>query len=131
MVTLSLFAIIRTAAAPGPVLTTRVGVARTAHCDRLRTLIILTTAGGAINAVIAANLGVYVDTVRNWRRRYVSDGLAWLVAQARSGIHRASPRSTSLRSRRWPASPPAERDVPLARSNESSCNRSRFRYGDR
>ena len=53
--------------------------ARTAHRDVLRAQIILAAADGRTNAAIAANLGLHVDTVRKWRRRFCTERLAGLA----------------------------------------------------
>src|SRR5215207_6766116 len=73
----------------------------------LRARIVLAAARRETNASIAGNLGVHVDTVRKWRRRYSADRLAGL----RTGLGRAgrgrSPRWPSPRSRHWLANHPA------------------------
>ncbi len=48
----------------------RVRRARTPWLDRLRAQIVLAAARGRINARIAADLGINVDTVRRWRGRF-------------------------------------------------------------
>ena len=53
--------------------------ARTAHRDVVRAQIILAAADGRSNAAIAADLGLHVDTVRKWRRRFCA------AAAGRSG----------------------------------------------
>ena len=47
----------------------RVRGARTPWLDRLRAQIVLAAARGRVNARIAADLGINVDTVRRWRGR--------------------------------------------------------------
>jgi hypothetical protein len=44
--------------------------ARAAHRDVVRARSILTAAEGVANARIAADLGLHIDTVRKWRRRF-------------------------------------------------------------
>ena len=61
------------------VLTVRAHAARTAHRDVIRARIILAADDGAPNAVIAADLGLHVDTVRKWRRRFHHHRLAGLA----------------------------------------------------
>ena len=51
----------------------RVRRARTPWLDRLRAQIVLAAARGRINARIAADLGINVDTVRRWRVRDVQE----------------------------------------------------------
>ncbi|RZL73304.1 MAG: helix-turn-helix domain-containing protein [Rhodococcus sp. (in: high G+C Gram-positive bacteria)] len=50
-------------------LTARARAVSDAHRDVLRARIVLAAADGHPNAVIAAGLGVHVDTVRKWRGR--------------------------------------------------------------
>ena len=66
-------------------LTSRAGSARTAHRDVIRARIILAAAQGVSNTRIAADLGIHVDTVRKWRRRFWQRRLAGLVDLPRSG----------------------------------------------
>lgn len=53
--------------------------------DVLRAQIVLLAADGATNAGIARRLGVCVDTVRKWRRRFTQSRLGGLRDQQRSG----------------------------------------------
>jgi hypothetical protein len=70
--------------------------------DRLRATIVRAAEAGQNNAVIAAGLGIYIDTVRKWRRRPAA-GAGRCAAQR--------PPAASSRSRRprsaggWPATP--------------------------
>ena len=61
----------------------RVRGAKTARRDRLRAQIVLAAARGQPNARIAAGLGISVDTVRKWRRRFAVRGLADLPRPGR------------------------------------------------
>src|SRR5260370_19798307 len=51
------------------VLMARARSVRSEYRDRRRAQIVLAAAAGTNNAVIAAGVGVHVDTVRKWRRR--------------------------------------------------------------
>ena len=51
----------------------------------LRARIVLAAARRESNASIARNLGVHVDSVREWRRRFAVDGLAGLRDRPRPG----------------------------------------------
>lgn len=51
----------------------------------LRVRVVLAAAAKVPNAVIAAHLGVTVDTVRTWRARFAVGGLEGLLDQPRSG----------------------------------------------
>ena len=54
----------------------------------IRARIVLAAAEGAANTEIAAEVGVHVDTVRKWRRRFAAAGLAGLEDLPRSGRRR-------------------------------------------
>ena len=66
-------------------LTCRAHAARTAHRDVLRARIVLAAADGTSNAAISADLGLHVDTVRKWRRRFYRERLAGLKDRPRPG----------------------------------------------
>jgi transposase len=59
--------------------------AKTAYRDWLRAQIVLAAARGRVNARIAADLGVSVDTVRKWRGRFAARGLDGLADLPRCG----------------------------------------------
>ena len=67
------------------VLTARARAGRSEHRDVVRARIVLASAAGSNNEVIAAEVGVHLDTVRKWRRRFATAGLAGLVDLPRSG----------------------------------------------
>src|SRR5664279_3683092 len=58
---------------------------RTPYRDRLRARIVLAAADGAANAEFARRVGVDVDTVRKWRKRFAADRLAGLRDAPRPG----------------------------------------------
>ena len=70
------------------VLRARAQSSRSAHRDVIRARIVLAAADGAANTEIAAAVGVHVDTVRKWRRRFATAGLPGLEDLARSGRRR-------------------------------------------
>jgi transposase len=67
------------------VLTRRSRGQKTPFRDKIRARIVLLAAHRWPNIAIAAEVGVTVDTVRTWRRRFASQGLAGLADRARSG----------------------------------------------
>jgi transposase len=67
------------------VLAARARSARSEYRDRLRARIVLAAAAGASTAVIAAEAGVCLDTVRKWRRRLAASRLPGLKDAPRSG----------------------------------------------
>jgi hypothetical protein len=70
------------------VLQARARASTAAHGDVIRARIVLAAAEGATNTQIAAEVGVYVDTVRQWRRRFATVGLPGLEDRPRSGRRR-------------------------------------------
>ncbi len=102
-------------AADEAVLTARAHSARAAHRDVIRARIVLAAADGRANAVIAADLGLHVDTVRRWRRRFCEHGLNGLADRPRSG---RPPRFTPVQVvevKSLACTPPPDHGVPLAR----------------
>ncbi len=102
-------------AADETILTARARSARAAHRDVIRARIVLAAADGRANAVIAADLGLHVDTVRRWRRRFCAHGLAGLADRPRSG---RPPRFTPVQVvevKALACTPPPDSGVPLAR----------------
>lgn len=67
------------------VLTRRAHGLKTPYRDKVRAWIVLLAAQRCSNAAIARQVGLSVDTVRTWRGRFASDGLAGLRDRARSG----------------------------------------------
>lgn len=97
------------------VLRARVRSGRTTHRDRVRARIVLAAADGVPHSVIAEDLGICVDTVRKWRKRFVSGGLDGLTDAARCGRPR---RITALERAEVTAMAcalPAETGLPLSR----------------
>jgi len=47
--------------------------------------VVLAAAAGTTNSAIGADLGVSVDTVRKWRKRFAEKGDAWVGGASRSG----------------------------------------------
>jgi transposase len=88
---------------------------RGAYRDRLRARIVLAAAAGTANAAIAADLGICVDTVRKWRRRFAAGRLAGLKDAPRSGrppVFTAAERAEAVA---LACSLPAETGVPLSK----------------
>ena len=85
------------------------------HRDVLRARIVLAAAGGDSNAVIARSLGVAVDTVRKWRRRFCEHGLDGLRDRPRSGRPRCFPAAAVAEVKALACELPADTDTPVAR----------------
>jgi transposase len=97
------------------VLAARARSVRGPYRDRLRAAIVLAAAAGQNNAAIAVELGVCTDTVRKWRRRFATGGLAGLADAPRSGrppVFTAADRAEVIA---LACALPAESGVPLAR----------------
>lgn len=114
MVTTSPFVIVLTAA-DLIVLTRLANSVRAEHRQVLRARIILAAGQGHPNAAIAADLGIHVDTVRKWRKRYARDGLAGLKDLPRSGRPTVFTPVQVAQVKALACTPPANSDVPLAR----------------
>ena len=71
-------------------LTCRANAARTAQRDVIRARIVLSAAEGQPNTAIAAKVGVHLDTVRKWRRRFFQRRISGLNDLDRPGrpLHR-------------------------------------------
>ena len=78
-------------------LTSRARGARAAHRDVVRATIILAAGEGVSNARIAADLGLHIDTVRKWRRRFWQRRLRGLADLPRSDRPAGSALSRSRR----------------------------------
>jgi transposase len=96
-------------------LTARAQAAKIPYRDVLRARIILACAAGISHAAIAGVLGICHDTVRKWRRRFASQGLAGLKDLPRPG---RAPTFTPVQKAEITAlacSPPEGSELPLAR----------------
>jgi transposase len=85
------------------------------HRDVLRARIVLAAADGATNAAIAWSLGITVDTVRKWRRRFCEHGLEGLRDRARTGRPRGFPATVVAEVKALACELPADTDTPLAK----------------
>lgn len=86
-----------------------------AHRDVLRARIVLAAADGQPNAVIADRLGMHVDTVRKWRARFAVHRMDGLTDLPRSGRPAVFTALQVAEVKALACTPPAEREVPLAR----------------
>jgi transposase len=104
-------------------LQTRATSARRAHRDVLRARIILAAAAGHPNAAIAAAVGVHVDTVRKWRRRFWQRGLEGLDDLPRPGRPRRFTPVQVAHIKALACTQPQDLGVPLARWSASELAR--------
>jgi len=82
----------------------RANSARAAQRDVLRARIVLAAAQDTPNAQTAVALGVHVDTVRKWRRRFSKHGMDGLRDRLRRVAPASSRRPPWPELRRWHAS---------------------------
>ncbi len=85
------------------------------HRDVIRARIVLAAAECAANTEIAAEVGVHVDTVRKWRRRFAIAGLPGLEDRPRSGRRRAFTPVQVAEVKALACTLPAETGAPLSR----------------
>jgi transposase len=104
-------------------LTARARSGRTEHRNRVRARIVLAAAGGASNTGIAVELGLCVDTVRRWRRRFCQRRLAGLVDYARSGRPRRFTAVEHASVTALACTLPAETGTPLSRWSNTELAR--------
>ena len=97
------------------VLRARARSSTSAHRDVIRARIVLAAADGATNTEIAAEVGVHVDTVRKWRRRFVAAGLPGLEDLPRSGRRRVFTPVQVAEVKALACTLPAETGPPLSR----------------
>jgi transposase len=97
------------------VLNARARSSKSAHRDVIRARIVLAAAAGATNTEIAAEVGVHVDTVRKWRRRFVAAGLPGLDDLPRSGRRRVFTPVQVAEVKALACTLPAETGQPLSR----------------
>jgi transposase len=91
-------------------------VSRTApHAEVVRARIVLLAGGGMRNVDIAGRVGVCVDVVSKWRKRFCQEGLAGLGDRPRSGRPRRFGSEVVAGVKALACEPPEARDVPLSR----------------
>src|SRR6266540_4786417 len=92
-----------------------VGTPTAQYRQVLRAKIVLAAAAGLANAQIARRLGITVNTVRKWRKRYAAQGLAGLADRKRCGRPRVYPAVVVAQAKAIACELPATRGVPLSR----------------
>lgn len=97
------------------VLSARARAARSEHRDVVRAQIVLASAAGTANAVIARGLGIGVDTARKWRRRFAEHGMAGLEDLPRAGRPRRFTAVQVAQVKALACTLPAETGLPLSR----------------
>ncbi|MGI8868269.1 MAG: IS630 family transposase [Mycobacteriales bacterium] len=80
-----------------------------------RACIVLAAADGQHNARIARDLGLHVDTVRTWRRRFATQGMKGLADRPRSGRPPVFAATVRAEVKALACSLPAEHGLPLSR----------------
>jgi transposase len=85
------------------------------HALVVRARIVLLSAGGLQNVDIAARVGVCVDVVSRWRKRFCEEGIVGLADRARSGRPRRFGSGVVAGIKALACEPPEQRRVPLSR----------------
>jgi transposase len=85
------------------------------HAEVVRARIVLLAAEGAANMDIAERVGVCVDVVSKWRKRFCQEGLSGLKDRPRSGRPRVFGSEVVAGIKALACEPPEARDVPLSR----------------
>ncbi len=85
------------------------------HAVVVRARIVLAAAEGVANTEIAARVGVCVDVVSKWRKRFVVEGVAGLADRARSGRPKQFAAEVTAGIKALACEPPEARAVPLSR----------------
>jgi transposase len=86
-----------------------------AHAEVVRARIVLLAADGERNVDIARRVGVCVDVVSKWRKRFWEEGLAGLKDRPRSGRPRLFGSAVVAGIKALACEPPEQRHVPLSR----------------
>lgn len=86
-----------------------------AHSQVMRARIVLLAADGWANVDIAEELGLHVDVVSRWRKRFRVEGMAGIDDRPRSGRPRAFGPEVAAGVKAMACEAPAARDVPLSR----------------
>ena len=97
------------------VLEERAGSRLSSHAIVVRARIVLLAADGVQNVEIAARVGVCVDVVSRWRKRFCQEGVGGLVDRARSGRPRRFGSAVVAGIKALACEPPEQRQVPLSR----------------
>jgi transposase len=81
----------------------------------VRAKVVLLAAEGVTNVAIAERLGVDVDVVSRWRKRFCHEGIGGLADRKRSGRPRLFPAEMVAEVKAMACQPPTARAVPLSR----------------
>lgn len=90
-----------------------------AHSKVVRANIVVLAADGQSNVAIAGLLGVHVDVVSRWRKRFWEHGIAGLADRPRSGRPRVFPAEAVAEIKAMACEAPSSRDVALSRWSSS------------
>jgi len=97
------------------VLRARARAGRGEHRDVVRARIVLAAVAGQPKEAIASRLGICVDTVRKWRRRFAERGLPGLEDRPRTGRPRRFSALQVAAVKALACTPPTEADTALSR----------------
>jgi transposase len=111
------------------VLDARANSARAEHRMVIRAKIVLAAAQGHTNAAIAAEIGMHIDTVRKWRRRFCRQRTDGLADRPRSGRPAEFTPAQVAEVKALACTAPADSGVPLARWSTAELATEAVRQG--
>lgn len=85
------------------------------HAVVVRAKIVLLAAEGLENTQVAARLGVHVNVVSRWRKRFAEEGMSGLADRERPGRPRVFPAVVVAEVKAMACEPPEDRQVPQSR----------------
>ena len=107
--------VVRLSSEDRAILEERVGSRTGSHGSVVRARIVLLAADDMQNVDIAARVGVCVDVVSRWRKRFCVEGIAGLADRPRSGRPRRFGSEVVAGIKAMACEPPEQRQVPLSR----------------
>ena len=111
------------------VLDARANSARAEHRMVIRAKIVLAAAHGHTNAAIAAEVGMHIDTVRKWRRRFCRQRIDGLADRPRSGRPAEFTPAEVAEVKALACTAPGDCGVPLARWSTAELATEAVRQG--
>lgn len=107
--------VVRLSSEDRAVLEERAGSRTVSHVSVVRARIVLLAADDMKNVDIAARVGICVDVVSRWRKRFCAEGIAGLADRPRSGRPRRFGSAVVAGIKALACEPPEQRQVPLSR----------------
>jgi transposase len=121
--------VVRLSSADRSVLEERAMSRSLSHAQVVRARIVLFAADNAQNVDIAGRVGVCVDVVSRWRKRFCEEGMSGLVDRPRSGRPRRFGPHVVAQIKAMACEPPEQRAVPLSRWSSAELSDQAVREG--